>query len=113
MSARRGDVVRVDWPYSDRTGSKVRPAVVVQSDALNSQIDDTVLVSRTHRAVGMTEVLIDPAVETNCGLRCPSVVSCSNLLTIDQSLVVQALGRLSTSAMRQIETCLKTVLELP
>src|SRR5436190_24194942 len=23
----RGDVVLVDWPYSDRTGSKLRPAV--------------------------------------------------------------------------------------
>src|SRR5437764_137047 len=115
MSVRRGDVVRVDWPYSDRTGSKVRPAVVVQSDALNSTIADTVLVlvSRTRRAVGTTEVLIDPAVESACGLRYPSVVSCSNLLTVDQGLVIQAIGRLSPAALQQLETCLKTVLGLP
>ena len=25
----RGDVVIVDWPYSDLSGSKLRPAVVV------------------------------------------------------------------------------------
>ncbi len=36
----RGDVVDVDWPFSDRTGSKVRPAVVVQADFLNGLIDD-------------------------------------------------------------------------
>src|SRR5580700_5936632 len=42
---KRGDVVVVDWPYSDRTGSKLRPAVVVQADFLNGPIDDTVLVS--------------------------------------------------------------------
>ena len=29
---KRGDVVEVDWPYSDLTGSKIRPAVVVQAD---------------------------------------------------------------------------------
>jgi len=30
----RGEVVLVDWPYSDLTGSKPRPAVVVQADFL-------------------------------------------------------------------------------
>jgi mRNA-degrading endonuclease toxin of MazEF toxin-antitoxin module len=67
----RGDVVSVDWPFSDRTGSKVRPAVVVQADFLNTRISDTVLVliSRTQRAPGQTEVVIDPAIETRAGLR--------------------------------------------
>jgi mRNA-degrading endonuclease toxin of MazEF toxin-antitoxin module len=46
----RGDVVLVDWPYSDRTGSKLRPAVVVQADFLNGVIDDTVLVQITSTA---------------------------------------------------------------
>jgi hypothetical protein len=31
----RGEVVEVDWPYSDLMGSKNRPAVVVQADFLN------------------------------------------------------------------------------
>ena len=30
MKIRRGDVVIVDFPYSDQTGRKVRPALVVQ-----------------------------------------------------------------------------------
>jgi mRNA-degrading endonuclease toxin of MazEF toxin-antitoxin module len=40
---KRGEVVLVDGPFSDRTGSKLRPAVVVQADFLNGLIDDTVL----------------------------------------------------------------------
>ncbi len=40
----RGDVVIVDWPYSDLSGSKLRPAVVVQADFLNGLVDDTVYV---------------------------------------------------------------------
>ncbi len=115
MSVRRGDVVRVDWPYSDRTGSKVRPALLVQADPLNGRLADTVLVliSRTQRAVGMTEVLIDPVLETGCGLRYPSVVSCNNLLTIDQSLIVQTIGRLLATTMQAIDDRLKTALGLP
>jgi mRNA interferase MazF len=115
MSFRRGDVVRVDWPYSDRTGSKVRPAVVVQDDNLNQRIADTilVLVSRTQRALGTTEVEIDPVVEPQCGLRYRSVISCNNLLTVDQGLVVQVLGQLSAGIMNGIDISLKAALGLP
>jgi mRNA-degrading endonuclease toxin of MazEF toxin-antitoxin module len=35
MNVRRGDVVLADLPYSDRTGSKKRPALVVQCDRNN------------------------------------------------------------------------------
>lgn len=114
MSVRRGDVVRVDWPYSDRTGSKVRPALVIQADALNGLIADTVLllISRTQRALGMTEAAIDPATETGCGLRYTSVVSCNNLLTIDQGLIVQSIGQVSSATMQQIDDRLKTALGL-
>jgi mRNA interferase MazF len=112
MNVRRGDVVRVDWPYSDRTGSKVRPAVVVQDDAYNSLIADTVLVlvSRTQRATGATEAEIDPATEPHSGLRYRSVVSCTNLLTIDRGLIMQALGHLSASTMVRINDCIKAAL---
>lgn len=115
MSVHRGEVVRVDWPYSDRTGSKVRPALVVQADALNGLIADTVLVliSQTQRAVGMTEVKIDPTVESGCGLRYSSVACCNNLLTIDQGLIVQAIGRVSPALMQQVDDQLKTALGLP
>ena len=114
MSVQRGEVVRVDWPYSDRTGSKVRPAVVIQDDPYNHQIADTllILVSRTQRAVGDTEAEIDPGVETQSGLRYRSIVSCTNLLTIDQGLIVQTMGHLSAAAMQRIDVCLKKALGL-
>jgi mRNA interferase MazF len=115
MTVHRGDVVRVEWPYSDRTGSKIRPAVVVQADILNGRIADTllVLISRTRRAIGFSEVLIDPAAEPGSGLRYPSVASCNNLLTIDQGLIHQVIGSLSAAAMQRIGVGLKAVFGLP
>jgi len=35
MPYRRGDVIAVPYDYSDLTGGKVRPAVIVSSDAYN------------------------------------------------------------------------------
>lgn len=105
----------VDWTFSDRTGSKVRPAVVVQADFLNARIDDSVLIpiTRTSRMPGITEVLIDPAIETTSGLRFVSVASCHNFLTVDQRLIVRTIGELSASMMNRVDDCLKTALDLP
>ena len=40
---KRGDVIIVDFPFSDAAGSKVRPALIVQADELNQRLDDTIL----------------------------------------------------------------------
>ena len=111
----RGDVVEVDWPFSDRTGSKTRPAVVVQADFLNGMIDDTLLVQITGTRHGIpgTEVEIDPSIEAGSGLRKLCYVSCTNVLTLDKGLIVGTIGYLSDSVMRQIEACLKVVMDLP
>src|SRR5687768_15611366 len=105
----RGDVVELDWPFSDRTGSKSRPAVVVQADFLNGLIDDTIFVQITGTRHGIpgAEVELDPAIETVSGLRKVCYASCTNLLTLDQTLVLRTVGYLSDTAMRQIEACLK------
>lgn len=110
----RGDVVEVDWPYSDRTGSKMRPAVVVQADFLNGVIDDTILVqiTSTRHGIPKTEVNLDPRQEPHAGLSKPCVASCINVLTVDQVSINRVIGYLSDPTMRLIEDCLKTVLHL-
>src|SRR5438552_3314040 len=110
----RGDVVEVDWPFTDRTGSKVRSAVVVQADFLNGVIDDTILVQITGTAHGLpgTEALLDPAIKTASGLSKVCYANCLNLLTLEQADVQRVIGVLSDVAMLQIQTCLKVTLEM-
>ena len=108
----RGDVVEVDWLYTDMTGSKLRPAVVVQGDFLNQLIDDTILVQITGTRHGIpgTEVVLDPADEPGSGLRKVCVASCFNITTFEQDRVLRTIGFLTDAAMHQIEECLKSVL---
>ncbi len=110
----RADVVLVDWPFSDGTGSKLRPAVVVQADYLNGLIDDTILIQITSKGHGIpgTEIVLDPTVETTSGLLHLSYAFCPNFLTIEQALIDQTIGRLSDVAMIEIDRCLKATLEL-
>ena len=63
MNTRRGDIVLADLPYSDRSGSKRRPALVVQCDRNNQRLDDVILAMITsvtgRAATEPTQLLID------------------------------------------------------
>jgi mRNA interferase MazF len=110
----RGDVVQVNWPFTDQTGSKSRPAVVVQADYLTAIIDDTILVQITSKIHGITgtEVILDPQQEPMSGLSKRCVAACSNLLTYDVNLIQRKIGFLSDASMQLIDECVKTALGL-
>lgn len=113
---KRGDVVIVDFPFSDGSGRKVRPALIVQSDAKNGVLDDTIIAlitSRLHRRLD-THVAVDISTPEGkqSGLRMNSAIQCENLVTIDQRLVLAEIGTLSRQAMGEVDRCLRLALEL-
>lgn len=116
---RRSDVVIARFPYAGGSGSKVRPAVVVQCDRLNAQIHNTLLamITGNTRLVGVepTQFLIDPATPegASSGLTYASAVKCENLATIPQMDIVDTIGHLSDALQQQLNDCLKAALELP
>lgn len=108
----------VNFPYSDQSGSKKRPALVVQEDLWNAILDDTIvafITSGTHQHIGAaTQKLIrHGSVEhTGSGLRTDSVIECQTLLTYDQSLITAIIGQLSADVMKDIEDCLRATFGL-
>jgi mRNA interferase MazF len=115
MKVSRGDVVLVDYPYSDRTGSKIRPCVVVQSDLNNQRLDDTIVVtisSRTPQANEPTQLLVDLATPTGqqSGLLFTSTIQCSNILTVDCDFILRKIGTLPPDAILRVNDCLKAAL---
>ncbi len=114
----RGDVVLVPFPFQDKPGQKIRPAVVVQSDGENRRLANTILVTITGNlddAGQPTAVLVDPRTPdgVGSGLSGPSLVKCYNLATLRQRRVLHVIGRLSRAVMQQIDDALKAALELP
>ncbi len=114
----RGDVVIVPFPYQDKPGEKIRPAVVVQSDAENRRLANTILAMITGNlddAGQPTTVLVDPGTPggSGSGLHGPSLVKCYNLSTVRQRRVLHVIGHLSDVVMQQVNDALKRALELP
>jgi mRNA interferase MazF len=118
MPVNRGDVVLVDFPYSSGTGSKVRPALVIQNDIDNARLTNTILVQitgTTQRALEPTQVLVEVATPDGqlTGLKFDSVVNCVNIATVDQGKVVRTLGTMPPPLMLKVHEALKAALALP
>jgi mRNA interferase MazF len=119
MKVRRGDVVLLDHPFSDATGSKVRPVLVVQADNRNAALTNTVvaMITRNTSRVGIdpTHLLID--VQTpdgqQSGLHANSAVTCGNRFTVHEDRIQRKIGELSAPLMQQVNNCLKLALDLP
>ena len=116
MKVNRGDVVLVDYLFSDRTGSKVRPCLVVQNDINNQRLDDTIVVAiSSNIARGSSEptqfVLHRSTHEgQQSGLLFDSAVQCENILTVDCQFVQRKIGTLPANSMAQMDDCLKSSL---
>jgi mRNA interferase MazF len=119
MKVKRGDVILLDHPFSDASGSKVRPALVVQDDTRNARLTETIvaLITKNLKHVGTdrTQLLIDLSTPDGkaSGLNINSAVKCGKLYTVHEDAVRKRIGLLSAALMRQIDDCLKLALGLP
>ena len=92
-----GDVVLVPFPFTDQSGIKKRPAVVVSSSGYNASRRDIVIMaitSQVRQPPGFGEVTVAGWQAT--GLIKPSVFK-PVFTTIEQSLVVRTMGALSAA----------------
>ena len=117
MPVTRGTIVLAALPFSDGSGSKVRPGLVVQCDHNNRRLQDVVVAVITKTVNNTTEptqLLIDITTPEGRGTRLlhTSAVKCEHLITIDQNLIHRTIGSLKPAMMLQIDACLKTALKL-
>lgn len=111
---KRGNVALVLFPHSDLRTAKTRPVLVVQADALGtdlSQIIVAMITSRTFRAGHPSRVFAphDSPTGQASGLLTDSVVMTDNLATITEAAFDRIIGSLP---MTDIDKALRHTLEL-
>jgi mRNA interferase MazF len=104
----KNDVILVAYPFSDRAGLKVRPAVVVSGEYRSRDVFVVPLTSKTDRMIEGEFSLAD---WQGAGLNVASVVK-RGLYTIHESLVIKMVGRLGTDDARRIDATLRQWLGL-
>ncbi len=113
MTWNRGDVVMVDFPFVDQTGSKYRPALVLSSTAFHKERTQDVIVcvisTKIEKYKGKTDFPLKDW--QKAGLTQASVVRCT-LLTILAARINRKVGTLSRQDLQGASKCLKLSLEL-
>jgi mRNA interferase MazF len=101
-----GDVVLVPFPFTDQSGTKKRPAVVVSSASYNTNRRDIVIMaitSQVRQPLSFGETMVNDW--QSAGLIKPSLCK-AVFATIEHGLVLRVMGRLSASDAVSIRTLL-------
>ena len=114
MSFNRGDVVLVPFPFTDLTTQKQRPALVISSNAFNSSSPDVILLgitSQIPRDVAQSDYYLTSDEQQRAGLPKPSIVKGAKVVTLSQSLIRKAIGRLPVQPVDQVVTKLEAIIK--
>ena len=111
---KRGDVVLVLFPHSDLKTAKPRPAVIVQTDNLETDLPQVIvamITSRVFRANHPSRVLIklNSSAGKESGLLTDSVVMTDNLATIAELAIDRVIGKIP---MKEVDKALRHTLGL-
>ncbi|MGB0387226.1 MAG: type II toxin-antitoxin system PemK/MazF family toxin [Ardenticatenaceae bacterium] len=114
---KRGGVVLVRYPFTDLTGSKVRPAVVLTPNSLLPQLDDVLCLfisSSIPRDLLLTDFILVPTHPSfkKTGLKYSSILRTHKLALLHRSLVVRVLGEMDNALMDEINQRLRMALGL-
>jgi len=104
----KNDLILVRYPFSNLSGAKVRPAVVVSAPHVSRDIFIIPLTSKTAPLLAGEFLLADWKSE---GLNVATAVK-RGLYTVHQNLIVKTVGRLSSRDAHQLQRSLQEWLGL-
>ena len=94
---KKGDIVLIPFPFTDLSGSKNRPALVLVSGEMDVAL---AFISTQLKWKEDTDILLKPTKEN--GLKIESVVRLSKLATVDKEPAIGRLGRIENKTREQV-----------
>jgi len=111
----RGDVVLTPFPFTDMSGARVRPALIVSADT--SKADVILAFISSVIPIGIpaaTEYVLDTndTEFAGTGLKQTSVFKMDKLMTLEQTRIMRRLGRVSAVLQQKLDSRLRIALGL-
>lgn len=103
----KGDIVLITFPFTNLSGSKLRPAIVLNE----TNLDITVcFITSQINWQEQTDIVLFPNDQN--GIKKQSLVRTSKIATIDKTLAQGLLGRLSANEISELNNKLKILFQL-
>jgi len=104
---KKGDIVLIPFPFTDLSGSKNRPALILVSGDMDVTL---AFISTQLKWKEDTDILLKPTKEN--GLKTESIIRLSKLATIDKELAIGKLGRIDNKTRKQVNINMIKILKL-
>lgn len=103
----KGDILLISFPFTDFSGTKVRPAVIL----METELDVTVaFITSQFKWREPFDLILSPSAYN--GLKSESLVRISKIGSIDKKLILGQIGKLSNQEILQLDQLLKLALHL-
>ncbi|OIO30114.1 PemK family protein [Candidatus Nomurabacteria bacterium CG_4_10_14_0_2_um_filter_30_12] len=105
-----GDIVLTPFPFTDLSGNKVRPALILGIQNKGGDITVCFISSSFKNGVDKFDVLIDEKEKEfkKTGLKLKSIIKITKIATLDKVVVLGKIGELSTKNIQKVKKVLKT-----
>ena len=111
---RQGDILIINFPFSDMTAGKPRPALVISNEKHNDRDVDRlfVLISSNTQVRSEEDLVIEPGDPDFAvsGLKVASVFRCSKLVNLDSTkLRAKRIGHIGSALVREVADTISAV----
>jgi len=112
---RQRDIVLVPFPFSDLSGQKVRPVLILSNDAYNQQSADVAVCGlTTNLRPAPYSIIVDITdVEQPGTLRHKSKIKADAIASLEHSMLIQQIARLKLSVFRQVVAEVEDLIKSP
>jgi mRNA interferase MazF len=110
----RGDVVLTRFPFTDLSGTSLRPALVVSRGQIGQDVVLAAISSVVRGTLAPTDYTVDKRHSefASTGLRVTSVIRIHKLAAVECSVIVRRLGRLGPQLQAEVDRLLLAVFGL-
>ena len=98
---KQGDIVLVEFPFSDGEGNKIRPALVISNTSIN-HVDELILlpITGTDFNDGLGFRIYQN--EVDAPMPKPSFIRMNKVASLDNRLIIRKINRLKISYLEQV-----------
>ncbi|RJQ31011.1 type II toxin-antitoxin system PemK/MazF family toxin [Candidatus Parcubacteria bacterium] len=101
----RGDIVLIPFPFTDLSGQKVRPALVLHNEKKGEDCVVIFLSSIKQKKIMDFDVPVKPSSQN--GLKIFSTIKVNKIATLQKKIVIGELGSLEDQHMEKVNNKLK------
>ncbi len=106
------DLLIVPFPFSDQSGRKIRPVVVISNNNFNNHSEDVIVmgvtsnVKKERYAISLNNKDLE-----NGNLSTDCIIKVENILRLEKGLVIKKIGKINENKLKEVHSVLDKIIK--